>query len=421
MRKTYLYWLGAVLLVFMAVSMGCRVFAPKPTATPTNTATPTVTPTLTSSPTPTVTATATIASTRTPRPTAAQTVQPIATLNPVHQSFKDLFYDDNKLAMLYTQNVEIVRSEEETVAFADGRYGYTAAVPTGGLLYHFTISEIDTIYNSFMDLQTRQEFSMKLVSFAAENDINMHEIKQIQVLSIEAYSEEYGRITHSEGEDLSVDGIDGYFHFVIAKNDDLVRYTAVLCFIIQKSEQENVVITLQTLQTDVTQAQAEEAIDGAKEYLLSAFESYTDAPIQSNSLFSMDYYVFTGLCPTAADDTLGFALSNPIYISPGDEYFSDYFERMSIEETLEDNYLNNLLYQGQPVEYEKQGSMASLNGEIEVYQVTAPGMPEPIKLYLRAQTPSPYMVPSGFGCTGLLYPDYLLSLYEELTKDTIDS
>jgi len=75
---------------------------------------------------------------------------------------------------------------------------------------------------------------------------------------------------------------------------------------------------------------------------------------------------------------------------------------------LANAYFENLLYEGQPVQYFRQGSI-SLEGTIlDAYEVTAPGMTEPRVLYVDQYSQDYYRVPKGFECTGLMFPELFL-------------
>ena len=96
-------------------------------------------------------------------------------------------------------------------------------------------------------------------------------------------------------------------------------------------------------------------------------------------------------CPISADDTYGYTMENAIRVGGGP------FEGPA----REGNYLDNLLGpNGEAISYVRLGSQGFEETILDIYEVTYPGLGDPIILYIDEYAYEAPAAPVGFNCSG---------------------
>ena len=99
----------------------------------------------------------------------------------------------------------------------------------------------------------------------------------------------------------------------------------------------------------------------------------------------------TGICPIATDPTYGYTTENPIRVGDGGELFGG--------PARERAYLDNLRGpSGEPISYERTGSLNVEDTILDEYVIT--GLGNPVRLYLDIYKVEELQAPAGFTCAG---------------------
>ena len=392
------------LLLGLLIS-GCTLFAPEPTSTPTLTATATQT----ASPTTTLTPTVTLTPTLEPTPTITNT--PTPTPDPLNEILTNM----DVLASYYSQDV-VIEVSEDPVLVPYYVPQFSVAVPP--LAYFQSSMDLSETGNTKIDgyfLNSSREFNIGTSPWA-ENLLPLpRQMGEITISQIKEKIFPDGNAIREEYEILDLGTKGAVFTTIIFEYPDHYVLVEELNIVEDYSPELDIYILYDFTDEYESLEALEAVIEPYREELISLHDNFTIMDTYFEMAHTtMPLEIYSGVCPTAADPTYGFTLENPIrMLRPVSDNF---IEAAFAGPALADNYFHTLLYNGQPVNWVRQGSTHNAESIIDIYEITGPTITTPIILYVDQYTAQPYLVPSGFGCNGILYPDHYLS-YEPVAEE----
>ena len=407
-----------LLLLVGGIFVACRTPEPTPTPTVTATTTKTSTPTVTSSATLTSTATASPTATFTSTATATATFTPIPegaslptpTLNPTMQSWRDLFMDDEALASLYPDSVELVRTAEDSILAVNLTMGFAFGFPPDRIMFKEVDTDYDSALYSGVSLMGGGEYYAQFGFFDSSKQPDMQDLIDFVENEVDHSTIGYGDTIQNGQETISINGVDVEYLYYLTSDGQEARYDVFLIALEDYSPDEVVMSLYMMSNVGLSEYDAVQEMAAAKNQLMHSYQTFIKNNV-ARDLLPMDFYIlYAGLCPTDTDETFGYTVENPIKVASYGG--ADDFETLIMGPHAEKQYLETLLYNGQQIEFVRRGSTSGEEAILDIYELTGPGIDGSITLYVDMYNAAPYRVPAGFGCTGLLHADYVLGVYQ---------
>jgi hypothetical protein len=411
-----IYWMvPLIFLLGTGMFTACRTPEPTPTVVPTstvtstatNTATLTATATVTVTPTPTLTATSTATATMLPVSEGASL--PTPTLNPVLQTWNDLFKNDDALTSLYPDSVDIVRNPEETVLAVNLSLGFTLGLPSDMIMAKEVDTENKAVSYTGYRFPDGRTFMAEILLFDRGEEPTVQEVVDFSKDQTENGLIGSIEIIQSGEETVTINGIEGEYLYYLIGDGEKAMYVSFLVMIEEYSSNQTLMGYYYLDTGELSEYDARQEMAVARDILISSHQQLVKENVASDLLRSHFYVLFTGLCPTDTDESYGYTMENPIKVAGfgGGDLMTQVFSGPLAEK----QYLETLLNNGQHTEFVRRGSTEGADGILDIYEVTGPGIEGSILLHLDMYNAAPYRVPAGFGCTGLLHADQLLEFY----------
>jgi hypothetical protein len=411
-----IYWvLPIVFLLSVVLFTACETPEPTPTVVPTstvtstatNTATLTATPTMTFTPTPTLTATSTATATVTPVSESASL--PTPTLNPILQTWHDLFKNDDALASLYPDSVNIVRNPEEMVLAVNLSLGFALGLPSDMIMSKEVDTENKMAYYQGYNLNGGRMFNAQILLFDRGEEPTVQEVVDFSKDQTENVLIGSSEIIQSGEETVTINGVEGEYLYYLISDGEKASFISYLVVFEEYSANQTLMGYYSLTNGELSEYDARQEMEITKELIIASHHQMVKENVASDLLRSHFYVMYTGLCPTDTDETYGYTMENPIKVAG----FTTEDEMMQVlmGPLAEKQYLETLLYNGQQVEFERTGSTQGEDAILDMYMITGPGIDGSITLYVDMYNAAPFRVPADFGCTGLLHADQLLDFY----------
>ncbi|NSW51079.1 MAG: hypothetical protein HPY85_01065 [Anaerolineae bacterium] len=248
------------------------------------------------------------------------------------------------------------------------------------------------------------DYTIALYAEFVDENKTLAELQEISMEDLLASAQRFGVVQNQSAEIISIDGEQAVLTSVTLVNSQ--GYLEFLTL-------DSLHLHVQGGQLEVSMMTAflqdsEENLENlAGDVLAVLHDIYRSFDTQDwENVLTYNYTLFTGVCPTETDPSYGYTEENPIrmVILDGTDSVSQAFSGPYMANA----YFETLLYQGEAVSFVREGSVTTDTTILDVYRVSAPGMTEPVILYVDQYNRAPYTVPMGFECSGLMYPDLFI-------------
>ena len=343
--------------------------------------------------------TPTFSSTETPIPNPTNTAQP--TPEPTTIPVREFLSDYDRIAAVYPETVDVVKAKNAQYLPNTG-LGISFDLPVAYALQVQSIPE-----NGFWELiggglEDNRLLSMSIGIIPKENAPDVKEIESLYsqdsidsiLASIESYEYDNGfGVLYTE-----LYSYKGHY------GSDVV-YTLVLDY-----DEENVIGISYFLSEEIFEEdRIDESILNGIALVNEIQQSYTQFKTFDGVLRQSQYRIYIGICPIENDETYGYTQENPIRMTSS---VYDPVSSAMMGPVFVRQYFDTLLFDGAPINVIRLGSITTEETILDEYQVTLSDG-SMVTLYVDQYNSAPYRVPAGFGCAGILNPEFLMEFEED--------
>jgi len=340
----------------------------------------------------------TLAPTRTP--TAAQ---PTATATESVSGFQQMMRSlptKEYVAAFYPESVEI-KYYEYPIVVSNRTFGFIHVLEPG--LYLDKRFDIENQWAAYEGYHPSPDYTLALYAKFAEGEATLENVQRIAMEDQLNSAARFGELVEQDSEIVTIIDRQVVISWVVTESQQGMLQFLTLDSLHDHLQGGVMEVSIMSAFLRENKEELADMAEDVREVLIAMFSSFETVDVANELTY--DYTLYTGLCPTETDESYGYSVENPVrmIVMPQDGLEQAFYGPYMVSA-----YFENLLYEGQPVTYARLGSTTVDESILDMYEVSAPGMIEPVILYVDQYSQDYFKVPAGFGCSGLMYPDLFI-------------